>query len=136
MVVLVLRGLMGTAMAAGVLPPVQPAGGTQHGSHVTALASTGAESAAQPHDHQHAGHGEHAPAAAEADAACHGDSAACGAHEHHAATCSACEICHSAMLDVPSLFTHTHHAPGTLRAHALAPFDSAPAARAIKPPIA
>jgi len=48
----------------------------------------------------------------------------------------ACEICHSAMLDVPAALTPVHQPPGPLRALSAAPFDSAPAALAIKPPIA
>ena len=163
MVVLVLRGLTGTAMAAGVLPPLQssaaphshiqadtaraaphtPAEAHQapsatHGAHHGSLPlpeSTATEPEAEHdhHDHDH----DHALAAPAADvAACDGASTGCAAHDHHASACSACEICHSAMLDVPAALTPAHQPPGPLRALSAAPFDSAPAALVIKPPIA
>ena len=170
MVVLVLRGLTGTAMAAGVLPPLQPpaaphshiqadtaraaphtpaeahqaptaahgahsAHGTHHGSPPPPESTaTEPEADHDHHDHDH-DHALAAPAAADA-AACNGASTGCAAHDHHASACSACEICHSAMLDVPAALTLAHQPPGPLRALSAAPFDSAPAALAIKPPIA
>ena len=170
MVVLVLRGLTGTAMAAGVLPPLQPpaaphshiqadtaraaphtpaeahqaptaahgahsAHGTHHGSPPPPESTTTEPEADHDHhDHDH-DHALAAPAAADA-AACNGASTGCAAHDHHASACSACEICHSAMLDVPAALTPAHQPPGPLRALGAAPFDSAPAALAIKPPIA
>lgn len=163
MVVLVLRGLTGTAMAAGVLPPLQPAAAAH--SHIPADAAHAAphtpaeahqvpssapggpggpqppeSTAAEPeadhdhHDHDH-DHASAAPAGVDM-AACDGGSTGCAAHDHHASACSACEICHSAMLDVPTALTPAHQPPGPLRALSAAPFDSAPAALAIKPPIA
>ena len=145
MVVLVLRGLTSTAMAAGVLPPLQPAA-APHG-HIqadTALVphhgspqpteSTATEPEAN-HDHHDHDHASVVLAAADA-AACNGASTGCAAHDQHTSACSACEICHSAMLDVPAVLTPAHQPPGPLRAPATAPFDSAPAALAIKPPIA
>lgn len=160
MVVLVLRGLTGTAMAAGVLPPLQPAAAAH--SHIQADAAHAAphtpaeahqvpssapggpqppeSTAAEPeadhdhHDHDH-DHASAAPAGVDM-AACDGGSTGCAAHDHHASACSACEICHSAMLDVPTALTPAHQPPGPLRALSAAPFDSAPAALAIKPPIA
>ena len=173
MVVLVLRGLTGTAMAAGVLPPLQPpaaphshiqadtaraaphtpaeahqaptaahgahgahsAHGTHHGSPPPPESTaTEPEADHDHHDHDH-DHALAAPAAADA-VACDGSSTGCAAHDHHASACSACEICHSAMLDVPAALTPVHQPPGPLRALGAAPFDSAPAALAIKPPIA
>ena len=168
MVVLVLRGLTGTAMAAGVLPPLQsPAAPHSHSQADTARAAashTPAEAHQAPsaphgahgshhgsppppestatepeaehdhHDHDH-DHALAAPAATDA-VACDGSSTGCAAHEHHASACSACEICHSAMLDVPAALIPVHQPPGPLRALSAAPFDSAPAALAIKPPIA
>lgn len=168
MVVLVLRGLTGTAMAAGVLPPLQPAAaahshihiqaGTAHAAphtsaeaHQTPATTSGAQpsgpqlpesTAAEPetdhdhHDHDH-DHASAAPAGVDVDVdTCDGSSTGCAAHDHHASACSACEICHSAMLDVPTALTPAHQPPGPLRALSAAPFDSAPAALAIKPPIA
>lgn len=164
MVVLVLRGLTGTAMAAGVLPPLQSpatphsyihadtgraaphtpaearqapsaAHGTHHGSPPPPESTaTEPEAEHDHHDHDH-DHALAAPAAADV-AACDGASTGCAAHEHHASACSACEICHSAMLDVPAALTPVHQPPGPLHALSAAPFDSAPAALDIKPPIA
>lgn len=164
MVVLVLRGLTGTAMAAGVLPPLQPAAAahshiqadTAHAAHHTSAeahqtpaATSGAQpsgpqlpesTAAEPetdhdhHDHDH-DHASAVPAGVDV-AACDGSSTGCAAHDHHASACSACEICHSAMLDVPAALTPAHQPPCPLRALSAAQFDSAPAALAIKPPIA
>ena len=107
MVVLVLRGLTGTAMAAGILPTL-PATGLAH--------------------HQ----------ALAASSACDDSSATgCAAHEHHASTCSACEICHSAMLDAPPAPAQAPVlATGAGLPAASARFESALPAPTIKPPIA
>ena len=139
MMVLVLRGLAGTAMAAGVLPPLPTQGpaeqrqGQQEHPHHHDGADTEADAAklmgaADPTHASH--HGMQA-----AHAACGDSTSGCAAHDHHSATCSACEICHSAMLDAPARLALTPSAPGSLLALTAAPFDSAPAALAIKPPI-
>ena len=169
MVVLVLRGLAGTAMAAGALPPL-PAGAplVQGHSHHPAFnsAPAGAEAAPALHSEAvaplpdaqaHGGHpgtqaataaplsdqgspgvGDHThPHAAQATPpACDGSAASCAAHEHHAAACSACDICHSAMLHVPAALAPAAGATGSALPMGSAQFDSAPAALAIKPPIA
>jgi hypothetical protein len=164
MVVLVLRGLIGTAMAAGVLPPLQPLAApyshlqvdTAHAaSHIpaqaqapTARSATDGVHHASPrpsghtatkpeatNDHASHDHASVAPAAADG-AACHDTGTSCAAQDHHANACSACEICHSAMLDVPPMLAPAQQPPGPLRALSATPFDSAPAALAIKPPIA
>ncbi|MBD9390751.1 hypothetical protein [Acidovorax sp. ACV01] len=155
MVVLVLRGLAGSAMAAGVLPPLQPIEVLQsqeHSHHPVpgeahatppmqgTLQSTLAMDAGIPdsghtpasdHDHDH-DHAEHAAAASPCDGSVEG----CTAHDHHSAACSACEICHSSMLDAPAALTPTHLSTAAPQPLAAAQFDSAPAALAIKPPIA
>lgn len=148
MLVLVLRGLTGTAMAAGVLPPLLPAGTShpQEHSHHHAAGGDSIGTAGQEH-HQGLPAGEggdgqnpaHAPGhamLAAASAGCDGTSAGCAAHEHHSAACSACEICHSAMLDAPMAPAPDHPPTGAMLPVASAQFDSAPAALAIKPPIA
>ena len=151
MVVLVLRGLTGTAMAAGVLPPLLPASAPHAQEHSHLVAAEAAYATSQEHttdqaaqamaaemqegSHTIAHHDDHAVHAAAASA-CDGELVGCAAHDHHSAACSACEICHSAMLDVPAALTPAHQPPGPLRALGAAPFDSAPAALAIKPPIA
>jgi len=121
MVVLVLRGLTGTAMAAGILP----AAGAAH--HQAVAAEHGGSHHALPKDDY-----------AHASSACDDSSATgCAAHEHHASTCTACEICHSAMLDAPPAPAQAPIvATGSERPATSARFESALAAPAIKPPIA
>ena len=158
MVVLVLRGLTGAAMAAGIVAPLLPAGPTQHtGAHQPMAQGMGHDHS-HPHDHSatptqaegvapadaHAHHG--APAAepgidhtASHSAAWQDPDAGCKSgddHDHHSASCSACEICHSAMLGLPASLTPAPLPAGALLPLASAQFDSAPAALAIKPPIA
>jgi hypothetical protein len=134
MVVLVLRGLMGTAMAAGMVPMqhgpapvVQAAPADHHGGH--------GQAATPATDHaQHTGHG--APEAA--SLACQGatsDGTGCATHSQHA-NCTACEICHSALLEPPALPAAPLPLAAGAAAAAATPFDSATAALAIKPPIA
>ncbi|MFY3385066.1 hypothetical protein [Paracidovorax sp. MALMAid1276] len=157
-VMLVLRGLVGTAMAAGMVPALlpgaglhgQPATSNSHaahgpgpqaqasdayapGAHAPSFHAAPAAASPQPADiHQH-----HAVAAQGDHATCSGAPATgCASPEQHAGTCSACEICHAAMLDTPAAHTPALLPPGPLRAVIAAPFDSAPAALAIKPPIA
>lgn len=136
MVVLVLRGLAGTAMAAGIVPPLLQVGEPQ--THHSVPSAPTALEAAGPQSHgQH--HEPAAPTLAPMPAellTCDESTAGCTAHEHHAAACSACEICHSAMLDAPAALTQAHLPPGPLRPLSTADFDSAAAALAIKPPIA
>ena len=158
MVVLVLRGLTGTAMAAGIVAPLLPAGPAQHtGAHQPMAQGIGHDHS-HPHAHSatpaqaegvapadaHAHHG--APAAepgidhtASHSAAWQDPDAGCKSgddHDHHSASCSACEICHSAMLGLPASLTPAPLPAGALLPLASAQFDSAPAALAIKPPIA
>ena len=158
MVVLVLRGLTGTAMAAGIVAPLLPAGPAQHTgahrpmaegmghdhSHVLDHSATLAQAEGVAPADAHAHHG--APAAepgidhtASHSAAWQDPDAGCKSgddHDHHSASCSACEICHSAMLGLPASLTPTPLPAGALLPLASAQFDSAPAALAIKPPIA
>lgn len=133
---LVLRALLGDAMAMG-LAPMPPAGGMH------AVAATAAV---------HATHGLADTDQAGADARLHGQaaladgaapaqhcasaaSAASDCHADHPASCSACGICHSA-LSVPAgaagASVESAGAPSPQRS---ARFASAPAALAIKPPI-
>ncbi|RYZ06594.1 MAG: hypothetical protein EOO24_11525 [Comamonadaceae bacterium] len=155
MLMLVLRGFVGTAMAAGVLAPLQLSASVQ-----------------QPSEHGHANdHGDHGHAAFEwpshtvehawqgigepmadgaevsyAHHALHGATPAhpdfdestedCAEHAHHSSTCSACEICHSAILDGPNVTPPAHSMRTAALPAAAANFHSAPAALAIKPPIA
>lgn len=138
MMVLVLRGLTGIAMAAGMLPPLPthvPVGQHQaHPSHhqVDAYGAASATQLAETGDPDPASHPDH-PAV---HAPCNDADAGCIGGEHHSTTCSACEICHSAMLDAPAQQALVFTATGIALPLAFAQFVSAPAARAIKPPIA
>jgi hypothetical protein len=151
MLVLVLRGLTGTAMAAGMVPASKPCaalavldtahgtGPVDHGAghgHAPLPLDEGA-----PHAAAHAlGHG--GPAA---EAPCHGaDHGGCA----HAApeitasgqaqgdgTCCACDICHSAMLALPIVLADVPARIGASLPDASARFHSAPATLAFEPPI-
>lgn len=128
MLMLALRGLMGDAMAMGMVAPVMPAAvaehhasnmadhadiGTSHISHTTA-------------DSRHCSTG--------GDLACHGDH---GEHDpaQHGASCSACGICHSAV-DLFNDAGFAALAPASLaRASGSALFASALLTQASKPPI-
>ena len=122
---LVLRGLVGTAMAAGMLPPVVVA-------HSPAMA-------AQPSDH----HGAMDHTAAQA-AHCD-DSEAREAHDGHAhtpcadghgSTCTVCEICHATMLLPAAPPAAQGPAPTAAMARTVHAPANAPVALAHKPPIA
>ncbi|SDZ74393.1 MULTISPECIES: hypothetical protein [Acidovorax] len=125
-VMLVLRGLVGTALAAGVMPtlPVQgaemqtPAGSAgNHAGHAV-----------------HADHGDAHQAAA--PASCHGTPATdCSPHQH-SPSCADCDVCHSAVLAPPALPLQPLHLRSTVRPANTVPFASVQAARTIKPPIA
>ena len=149
MVVLVLRGLTGTAMAAGLVQPLAPVGA--HPAHLQAnpmpadawgVDATAAIVGVEDASHDHSAHASAADFASDAAHATHAATScddavgACNAQGHHANTCSACEICHSAMLTPPLALTHAVLLPAHTRPLTSAPFHSAPAALAIKPPIA
>lgn len=122
---LALRGLMGDAMAMGMVAPVMPAAMAEH--HASSLADhadmgTSHTSA----DSSHCSTGD--------DPACHGDH---GKHDpaQHGASCSACGICHSAV-DLFNDAGFAALAPALLaRASGSAPFASALLTQASKPPI-
>mgnify|MGYP003391808775 FL=1 len=121
MVVLVLRGLTGTAMAAGVLPPLALTQATHQ--HDDAAA-------------QHAIHDDASRHSTASDLGSHCQEASAECHPHEHATCSACEICHSAMLAAPGVSTTAARLPSAHLRHTPAPLHNAPAALLIKPPIA
>lgn len=139
MVVLVLRGLMGTAMAAGPLPMQHPAAPT---AVAQAAASHTHDHLAQPGTEHAAGHatpagGSHPGATGAAPPTCEAGhhSAGCATHSQHA-NCTACEICHSALLEPPAMPAAREVLATGAAPAAATPFDSATAALAIKPPIA
>ena len=153
MLLLVLRGLVGTAMAAEMVPALPAVGPAQqaqlvqqplhlsHTSHTshTSHASVGSATvetvgvvvtAEHVMHAQNGGDESHAPCSDPSASPCDGS-----AHTH-GPLCSACEICHSAVLLPLLLNTSPHPGAVEVRPVAMAPFASAAAARAIKPPIA
>lgn len=153
MLLLVLRGLVGTAMAAEMVPALPAVGPAQqaqslqqplhlsHTSHTshTSQASVGSATvetvgvvvtAEHVMHAQNGGDESHAPCSDPSASPCDGS-----AHTH-GPLCSACEICHSAVLLPLLLNTLPHPGAVEVRPVAMAPFASAAAARAIKPPIA
>lgn len=134
MLLLVLRGLVGTAMAAGMVPadslaqPVQQSVQQQAHSVHQAHASDALAAATQAPDQGTT----HTPCADPASGPC-GDAAT----HAHSPLCSACEICHSVLL-VPPLWGSNlpHPVASEVQPGATARFTSASAALAIKPPIA
>ena len=140
MLLLVLRGLVGTAMAAGMVP-VLPADGLPqpvvqsvqqqaHSAHQARApdALAAAAGAAQTPSPSTA----HTPCADPANSPCNGASA-----HAHSPLCSACEICHSVLLVPPQWGSNLPHPVASeVQPGATARFASASAALAIKPPIA
>ncbi len=144
MVVLVLRGLMGTAMAAGALPmqhaPAPTAAAAHHHDHLAEpdTAHTTDHGAAADHGlHAAMANGSHGATgtALQTCGASHDDSTGCATHNQHA-NCTACEICHSALLEPPAMPAAREALATGAAPAATTPFDSATAALAIKPPIA
>lgn len=153
---LVLRGLVGTAMAAGMLPPVALA----HSQVVAA--QTGAqmgEEAAHAGPHAEAAHpsGHHGAMDHAAAQAAHCDDSEEGdGHDHthcasatastpaptstcadgHGSTCTVCEICHATMVLPAAPSAAQGPAPTAAIARAVRTPANAPVALAHKPPIA
>ena len=148
---LVLRGLVGTAMAAGMLPPVALAHNNVMAAQMGEAAHGGPHAeAAHPNDH----HGTMDHAAAQA-AHC-GDSEEGEGHGHshcastaaatpaptstcadgHGSTCTVCEICHATMVLPAAPSAAQGPAPTAAIARAVRTPANAPVALARKPPIA
>jgi hypothetical protein len=144
MLVLVLRGLTGTAMAAGMAAPGMP-GAAVHSMGTAQHADGHSSGQVQAHAHSHQ-HSNPSDTAVHAQAPCHAaDTAGCthtgpmhlgGGHHSGESTCSACEICHSAMLALPVMQSSIPARMGTSLPDTTALFHSAPAALAFEPPIA
>ena len=125
---------MGTAMAAGVVPPlpiqsvqtVQKAAPATPTAHASAIAGhSGYALHATPGDDHHA----------TGPVNCHDTpTSECGPHEH-SPSCADCDICHSAMLAPPALPAQPLHLRGAVRSADSVPFASVQAARTINPPI-
>ena len=140
---LVLRGLLGDAMAMGIVPMAH-GGHTEHAAAVadTTTAASPAAAHAAHSDHGQPvvadsgdAHHQHAVMAANHCGAANGDtSASCDGD--HGPSCTLCGICHSAASAAP---WGNRWSPGPVadhRASGRVAFISAPAAPTIKPPIA
>ena len=129
-ILLVLRGLLGDAMAMGMAPVTLPTAPLQH--HTLMAAERGIDI----HDQDHAGATEHGPVIATA-AACPVDEAASAHDCGHASgpTCSACGISHSALFSQDLVAQALPPQPAVLQPLGSTRFASAPAALDIKPPI-
>lgn len=135
MLLLVLRSLMGSAMAAAPLPslPAPAMHHTAQPAQALLLASTSTADGAQ-HDQQLLPLQPDSASSACPDAAGPG----CADHTGHAdhADCTTCAWCHSAMLAPPALRAHRAPVASRTTARTATRFASAQAALAIKPPIA
>ena len=133
MLLLLLRSLMGSAMAAAPLPSL-PTAVMQHTAQpAPAPLLVGATDSAE-HDH-----GAFYLPPDSANNACPGAAGpGCADHADHTGhpDCTTCAGCHSVMLASPALCTHSATTPSDKTAHAATRFASAQAAPAIKPPIA
>lgn len=138
MLLLVLRGLVGTAMAAGMVPVLLPADGPPQ--PVVQSVQQKAHSAHQAHAPDALAAASQAPDQDTTHTQCADPaSSSCGdsATHAHSSLCSACEICHS-VLQVPPSWGSNLPRPvaSEVQPGATARFTSASAALAIKPPIA
>ncbi len=130
---LVLRGLLGDAMAMGEMVPspafaaAQLAHGADQGAHHTAQAS-----AAHGATDSYADSEQHAHGSSPGQGCAAQDSSACDAH---GASCAACGICHSAVSPTASLARAVEAAAGIQPAGLCARFVSALPLQAVKPPI-
>lgn len=144
-VLLVLRGLLGDAMAMGTMPTTQTydapvaASASPHGQHHAMEHGIAETPPATVHAHSaHASpHAAHAPlqAVAQTDACAAPDrSAACDGHAQ-GAHCTACGICHSAFTHASLMSTLGDIAAPAPAVATTAQFASAQPLQASKPPI-
>ena len=127
---LVFRGLLGSAMAAGIGVAELPAPGVA----AQALVQVQLHGAAARTVHAAALHAD-ADAEAAQTAPCHGATSNDCDAAAHGPGCPACDICHSALLVPPAPPVLPRFMSSAVRPGAAAPFASAQAALAIKPPI-
>ena len=127
---LILRGLLGDAMAMDMVPVTLPS--ALFYQHMPMAGERGMAN----HDQDHVGATGHAPGTA-STAACPEDAAASASDCCHASgpTCSVCGICHSALFSPDSVAQALLPQLRSLHLLGSTHFASAPAALAIKPPI-
>ncbi|MPM87556.1 hypothetical protein SDC9_134656 [bioreactor metagenome] len=132
---LVLRGLLGDAMAMGVMPVAV------HANHAAVMARGDAQDTqAMVHDETNMGH--HASVSAGSQRHCaDGDGfsaqhcAGGDSQVHHTATCSACDICNSSLHTATAWVQDSAVAPQSLQIAPSARFVSALPSQVVKPPI-
>ena len=130
---LVLRGLLGDAMAMGIMPVVmhhQPqAESMEHAGH--AMHDAEGTMAMQQH------HDMMKTAAAPADHCTDSGSSmqTCGSSKHLGGSCSACDICNSSLHTAAELVLDTAQVPQSLHIERSTRFVSAQPAQVAKPPI-
>jgi len=131
--VVLLRGMLGTAMAMG--NATSALGATPH--HCITAAPTSAIPTHDDHDHSAHSDSSHAQHIASAD--CHSAEAnqpPCNSGMHvHGASCAACDICHSAMLAPATVSGAMQLAPTQAPPGHSAIFASVLPAQLSKPPI-
>lgn len=142
---LVLRGLLGDAMAMGAAPvagasAVQATEAHHHAPQLAhALADALADTALQEHAHSaHPAHSAHAahsdPAPAQAASCTDSKASGCGGHEH-GSSCPLCGICHSALFTPAGIGARGLSSCTSLRPQGSERFASAALFQATKPPI-
>ncbi|WP_027994950.1 hypothetical protein [Simplicispira psychrophila] len=132
-VLLLLRSLMGSAMASGPLPSL-PTPAMQHTAQPAPAPLLVGATGSAAHDH-----GARPPLPDNADnAGPDTGSPGCAGHADHTGQpdCTTCAGCHAAMLAPPALYAYSAHPTSEKTARTATRFASAPAALAIKPPIA
>ena len=136
MLLLALRGLTGVAMAAEAAPEaLRQSAQTIQVAQALASASHSAHSTHSTHSADaHPATADSAIHSAAAVACPTGSGDGCSAHTNSPA-CSACDICHTALLVTPVASRLNGPTGSPVQAAAATPFASALAALAIKPPI-
>ena len=132
---LVLRGLLGDAMAMGVMPvAMHHQAETVSSAHADEHAHLHGIAAVQHHDIAMAAASTAVSSAADH---CVDDSRmqSCGTSKHTGASCSACDICNSSLHATAELVLSTGEAPQSLQIERATRFVSAQPAQVAKPPI-
>jgi hypothetical protein len=135
---LVLRGLLGDAMAMGAAPVAAAPAFHASDSHHHAPVQVAELTSAVLDDGIHSGHAGHEAAdkatAVHTGSCTEGGASGCGGHEH-GPSCTLCGICHSSLFTPGQLEPGRVSAAATLRIPGSERFASATTLQAIKPPI-
>lgn len=130
---LVLRGLLGDAMAMGAAPVMGVPAPAVASASDSALHHHAPEIAQSPGSHErHPAHAEHSADCSSQAGGLAGGS--CGEHEH-GPSCTLCGICHSALFTPGQIGSDGAAPSAALRPQGSVRFASAAKLQAIKPPI-